>query len=132
MIEEAFVSFDNAKLLKEKGFNEICSAFYNYKGQLMNVSGFNCQPLSNSNTKADVCMAPTHQLVLRWLREIYHLHIYAFYSEIKTSSSNWCYEVERIDGNWTFSKRHGKTYEECIEEAINYTIKNLLNNSSTI
>lgn len=63
MIEEAYVSFDTAKLLKEKGFDEECFRFY--------------MPTGNGRWKyehyhdfdiSDRIECPTQQMAMRWLR----------------------------------------------------------------
>ena len=77
MITEDYVSFETAKLLKEKGFNEGCSFVVNAisKG-VMPVSW----PTTNSDIeddKANLIALPTLQMAMKWLREVHKLVICA-------------------------------------------------------
>lgn len=70
MITEDYVSFETAKLLKEKGFTENCLMRYNKAGGLVEESykfNWNFQTIDYS--------APTLQMVMKWLREMHNLSI---------------------------------------------------------
>ena len=72
MIEEQFVSFDTARLLKEAGFNAPCYAQYSEKGVQWDASypdNFNADEFGYS--------CPTQALAARWLREAHNLHVFA-------------------------------------------------------
>ena len=75
MIEESFVSFDTAKLLKEVGFNVPCEKWYGESGFFM-----------SGNYKE--CKCPTQALAARWLRDVHGIHIF----------SNYFFE----DGTWFY------------------------------
>ena len=68
MITEDYVSFEVAKLLKEKGFNEYCLKNYwssdkelhDWKWEL----SYNRNSDGNCNTKD--CAAPTLQMAMKW------------------------------------------------------------------
>ena len=66
MIEEAFVSFDIAKRLKEKGFNEECFGYYNRDGQIDTTFG---RWYNDAFIIGSYVAAPTQQMAMRWLRE---------------------------------------------------------------
>ena len=76
MIEEDYVSYETAQLLKSKGFDELCYACYEYfrsgvtmySGWLFEYKG---EPVHNTN---DRVKCPTLQMAMKWLREIYHIH----------------------------------------------------------
>lgn len=82
MIEESYVSFDTAKMLKEAGFNVPCRGVY-----VTDRTGYyEFREYDNKQTTDDLCwdtedgfqyeyLAPTQALVARWLREVYGLHV---------------------------------------------------------
>ena len=59
MIEESYVSFDTARMLKEAGFDVPCRAGYH-------ANRFRYE-------------APTQALAARWLREVHGIHIFCNY-----------------------------------------------------
>lgn len=116
MITEDYVSFEIAKLLKEKGFDELCHKAYNYEGHLCN--GFTYGP-----------HAPTLQMAMKWLREVHSLYI-----DIVTSFSQdgICYTfscsntMDLIQGTKGTSYHEYQTYEQACEAAIKYCLENLI------
>ena len=68
MIEESYVSFDTARMLKETGFNETCRDSYD------NVGGFRWFKIGESTPKGWV-PCPTQALAARWLRETHGIHV---------------------------------------------------------
>ncbi len=73
MTQEAYVSYEVAKLLKEKGFDEPCRAIYeeevlrtNTLCDYYNYEYYNCESY--------VC-ASTHQTALAWLRQTHKINI---------------------------------------------------------
>ena len=86
MIKEAYVSFEVAKLLKEKGFDEKCQKVYLDNGKLMWFTNFmegesfgdnadinTAINYDNSITSAYLC--PTHQMAMKWLRVVHNIDI---------------------------------------------------------
>ena len=135
MIEEAYVSFEVAKLLKEKGFDEKSNRVYqgpNLKYTTLDISplmclgelgGFNPKQLyiTNSELGDIVYTAPTQQMAMAWLRKK-GLHINITYKNLPMS--NYLYywnivEYEDIEGS-------EKTYEEAVEAALKYCLKNFI------
>lgn len=126
MITEDYVSFEIAKLLKEKGFDEGCSFVVNAisKG-VMPVSW----PTTNSDIedeKASLIALPTIQMAMKWLREAYHLHILFEISDPSQINPKYYFIV------WDTSKQNSylvdlfDSYEEACEEAIKYCLENLV------
>ena len=72
MIEESYVSFDTAKMLKKAGFDEPCRYSYD------NVGGFRWLKIGKPTPKGWV-PCPTQALAARWLREKFGIHIFANY-----------------------------------------------------
>lgn len=130
-IEEAYISFEIAKLLKEKGFDEGCRYYYVNNGNLM----FTEEYLHNSEIKygtypSCVCTAPTQQMAMRWLREIHNIFIvieprtYDYINEKISSYVSSLWQRDNYCENIT-SKNY-PTYEEAVEATIQYCLKNLI------
>lgn len=76
-ITEDFVSFETAKLLREKGFDAKCDYLY-ADGELIRARGGACNWNSGETLFADYkneCSAPTLQMAMKYLREVHNLHI---------------------------------------------------------
>ena len=68
-MKESIISFETAKLAKEKGFphrDSITHKAYNVNGELGNIFKFD---------KPYTILAPTQVLLQKWLREIHKIHI---------------------------------------------------------
>ena len=73
-ITEDYVSFETAKLLKEKGFDGFCERFYNYYPETGEVHICGCDEHNNSRYDNEFSM-PIQQMAIKWLKEVYGLHI---------------------------------------------------------
>lgn len=78
MITEDYVSFEVAKLLKEKGFNEKLLTFYitdkTKKEGYFQIMAFTDDKIDNNHS--DQCyLAPTLQMTRRWLMAVHNLFI---------------------------------------------------------
>lgn len=125
MITEDYVSYEVAKLLKEKGFDYQGFDYIDFEGEVI---------------KQD---RPTHQMAMKWLREVHKLHISVdvspIYGKVKDGKGrNTCgllYWHYIASGEWMNNKHNpqqkafvvsAKSYEEAVEAALNYTLKNLI------
>ena len=141
MIKEAYVSFEVAKLLKEKGFNELCNRVYegpNLKYTTLPISplmslgelgGFHPKQLyvTNSELGDIVYTAPTHQMAMAWLREMHNIAINIGWGEIFEDKFQWwCIILNQKDGNILRESEYYSTYEEAVEAALKYVLKNLI------
>ena len=134
MIEETYVSFETAKLLKDKGFQQMrdnCGYFttdmvYSISADKEGEHHFANQYPAGVFNKDKYIAAPTQQMAMRWLREIKHIHIATEpYAGYKTHS---CFIWKNGMGiNWQTSFHTFKTYEEACEEAIKFSLKHLIN-----
>ena len=126
MITEDYVSFEIAKLLKEKGFNIRCLKAYWPDGSICN------QAFSNAKEIA-AYSRPTLQMTMKWLREVHNLNI-----EVYRTACGYLYIISRVptgtdlysdgdaydgddenSGQWT-------THEKACEAAIKYCLENLI------
>ena len=121
MIQEAYVSFETAKLLKDKGFDESCRYYYVNNGNLM----FTEEYFHNSEIKYGtytgcICTAPTLQMAMKWLREVHTLFI-----EITVDLSDVVYpmynakivNLKTCDNHYVLGYDR-YSYEEAVETAI--------------
>ena len=121
-ITEDYVSFETAKLLKEKGFDEICYLGYNKNGEYFPTSN-----RTNSQIiQPDFCFicCPTLQMAMKWLREVHNIHIVPIHVENRTYRA-------KINGLSIFELDnpsvylYGK-YEYVIEFAIKYALEKFI------
>ena len=85
-MEEQLISFDTAKLAKEKGFNIPTISYYSPKGRSEESEGYMTERLECSNwndgqgsypthAKDVECSAPTQSLLQKWLREVHNIEV---------------------------------------------------------
>ena len=142
MVEEAYVSFKIAKLLKENGFPQeydiYHSMVYNeedyedeYEVQRMVIETRIVKAGTLSSYPVGVpepkCYCPTQQMAMRWLREVHNIHI-----DICSiwDIAHWLYQVfvttPRTARNSYVDKILYTSYEEAVEAALEYSLKNLI------
>jgi len=143
MITEDYVGFETAKLLKEKGFDEPCDKKYfgddcsgpSYIRDSWEEGGDVC-PTSNSNlddgSKYTDVSAPTLQMAMKWLREVYNLFIsISIWLRHKDGTVQYYYEIRNLN-NKDFETIAGTTIaefdspEKTYEAAIMCCLKNLI------
>ena len=129
---EDYVSFETAKLLKEKGFDEECCPWYGSDG---NIHETGCK-MKNSDCALDSMMAPTLQMAMKWLREKYnqHINIQALHN-VALHRIQYYVEIQNLNepiekGILQEFCGHGchsaRTYEEACEYAIKYCLEKLI------
>lgn len=125
MIEESYVSFEVAKLLKEKGFNEETQGYYPIKGDATGRLMFGSEyPHNNSQVQIS---APTQQMAMRWLREENGIFI-----EISVSidlNGDYHYSYSILDKECKYIRKGLSfewNYEEAVEAAIKACLENLI------
>ena len=130
MIEESYVSFDTAKLLKEVGFRELTKTHYSNSGQIWETA----MPADyNDDFNCNTCNRPTQALAARWLHEVHGIHVS---SNIFMDSANDA-DGKTVD-EWTFwsfdlfdnsgriieeSDDRYDSYEEALEAGLQEAIK---------
>ncbi len=135
MITEDFVSFDVAKLLKEKEFDaEGVSEFGGYYVDYYHTgerTGIVTESMMFNRTLEDwECLRPTLQMVMKWLREAHSLEIYPYHDNTSIYNSKWWFEIIKYP-NTVAEYESGKdeefdSYEQACESAIKYCLENLI------
>lgn len=114
MIKEDYVSYEVAKLLKEKGFNEPVTEL----NKLLIKEGE--KPV----------LRITHQKAMKWLREVHNIciviepHAYDYINEKNASYVCSLWQGDNYYEN-ILSKDY-PTYEEVVEAALKYSLENLI------
>lgn len=141
-MQEELISFETAKLAKDKGFDEYCSKQYYRCGKLMGFTGYDFIQKHHKNstihniTHEDYdgnnfenyhshCTAPTQALLQKWLREKHNIDIdirlnqfgYGYMYAINNIKS--CENIIELKGgpNYKF------TYEEALEISLQQSLK---------
>ena len=118
-MEDTRITFETAKLAKEKGFpqepNRRKVPYYNYKGEFNgDVTDFLRKYLREEDTSdVESVSAPTQSLLAKWLREKHNIHLIA-YKNINIDGYDWCYIT--TDGITNINSY--KTYEEALEAGL--------------
>ena len=121
MIKEAYCSFEVAKLLKEKGFEGDISAYYHIWDNGSKVCS--AQEFNHSEAPHLYIPAPTHQMAMKWLREVHNIFIV-----IEPYSNTSCYfSLWEGDNYYENPLRKGfPSYEETVEQALKYCLKKII------
>ena len=121
-ITEDYVSFEVAKLLKEKGFDT------------SKIDGY-FQFVYYSDGKIDfydddkplfVCKAVTLQMAMKWLREIHNIFISITYENDGVFTANLKAPLKGVDCMVDNKHNCWFTYEEAAEASIKYCLENLI------
>jgi hypothetical protein len=116
------VTFKQAELLKEKGFDKICLAFYNDKKQLIESSNPNFKDsfvFDNNNP----ILAPTIAEVIMWLYKEHKIWISA---KPTYSHRLWMPILLDISKENIYDSFAFNSPEEAYQAAIEYTLTNLI------
>lgn len=133
MITEDYVSFETAKLLKEKGFNEpTLNSYHQFEEGMVDIIQYRFALPNSENSKAEY-NCPTHQMAAKWLRVEHKLHIeivacaYGYNIIISKDVPNgtdvyasaWNYDGPNDGGAWD-------EYEQAMEAALQYCLTKLI------
>lgn len=130
MKREDYVSLEVAKLLKEKGFDECCGAYYHCNWDEMTEE--ECFEVAlihvfrNSNNRYRIG-APTLYEAQKWLRNNHGIAVNT-YNRVSTKGISWSYEFNKIETCKSIIDRNSSfigfdTYEEALNEGILEALK---------
>ena len=135
MIEESYVSFDTARMLKEAGFDVPCRGVY----VTDRIGYYEFRENDNKKTADDLWwntrdgfqyeyLAPTQALAARWLREVHRIVVDVTFIPPLFDGVNWQYFIGNMDdmvweGDFEPSERKYATYEEALEAGLQEAIK---------
>lgn len=134
MNKEQYVTFEVAKLLKEKGFDWPCICYYEDNGIMHEALDYVRQNdgEDGEDDDNDECLCPTQQMAMRWLREEKGIHI------MVSTGMNVCSKPMRFYHANLAQMEEDKTiygdpidvdfdtYEDAVEAALKYVLTNLI------
>lgn len=140
-ITEDYVSFETAKLLKQKGFPQKYDVYhsmvYNEKDyedeyevqrmvlqtRLVKAGTLSSYPVGVPEPK---CYCPTLQVAMKWLRKKYNIHIEPRYFPMPNIYRYVIirspFTIENIDSH----PQYFNSYEEAVEAALKYCLEHLI------
>lgn len=119
MIQEEYVSFETAQMLKEAGFEYNGEYFYDKHG--------NVEP--GLYAEDDNYPRPTQSFAARWIREVHGLHVYAkiTYNYIMNKYP-WGYWVQRVSCDTIIDfDTEFDSPESAMEAGILFSLKLIIN-----
>lgn len=127
MITEDYVSFEVARLLKDKGFDQNCATYY-LDGQVWRHCHGEVIPKSKQ-----IYAAPTQSVAMKWLREVHKIYIDI---NIHIILAQWAgYDINiyatntkdcLLDKVISYKGSKYTSYEQACEAAIKYCLENLI------
>lgn len=135
MVEESYVSFDTAKMLKEAGFREHCRCMYFpdedgihkiFQNLIAdyNVTDDEKYEAGDYYGYGDCYLAPTQALAARWLREAHGIMIVSFFDDYM---SKWYYVKDGVKKQSVIkcvqSASDYDNYEEAIEAGLKHSLE---------
>lgn len=134
-MKEDYVSFELAKLLKEKGFDWGCYKVYNTEG-VVGISTVIEDVPTNYKNRDYYFLCPTIQMAMKYLREVHNLFIEIHFwqdtyedvcCEVGWKEPTYNYRIIGIGNN---DADHVdidfNSYESACESAIEYCLTNLI------
>ena len=120
MIEESYVSFDTAKLLKEAGFEANLKTMYVEEEKDEWTFWDSGAKRSDYNYFDDTIACPTQALAARWLREKHRIVVDVTFIPPSVDGDEWQYFIGEMDdmvwaGDYELSDCKYATYEEAFE-----------------
>lgn len=132
MITEDYVSFETAKLLKEKGFQAKCTACYHsgpsHTFKLVSGRINYCNPRFSKYKMIPPYNAPTLQMAMKWLREEKKLYVnvWAEPKDFENNDFSTIYRMHVYNGTSNNGTREFSKYEDACETGIRYCLENLI------
>lgn len=124
-MEEKLISFDTAKLAKEKGFDEVwCNYMYciGYNTMEPDYDVIECDWRNNVKGQFHLALAPTQSLLQKWLREKHNIHVTIHNIDSRILNGEYMFIIN-YDFIMSFDKNLKpkqlfETYEEALEEGL--------------
>ena len=131
-ITEDYVSFETAKLLKEKGFSENTEheIWYVIKqfstGCHWNSCTYKVGDITREYNDGCCIPMPTLQMVMKWLREIHNIKVNVFYSNPNYAIEYFELNTQTGVDESVFIGDGYDVFEHACEAAIKYCLENLI------
>lgn len=119
-MEDEKVSFETAKLAKEKGFNEICNSHFEEDSGSYDSYGEEFKP-NDVQTHEILYAKPTQSLLQKWLREVHNIHINI--DCWKSATFHLIYDKDKKGSFYPKNPSTWRTYEEALEVGLQEALK---------
>lgn len=122
MITEDYVSFEIAKLLKEKGFNKypLFPCYKEDSGEFIDI------PTTLDTINYCFIPAATLQMAMKWLRKTHNIDIIINVSSKDESDDKRKYTYAIVSKHFVGTDNVKRIYEKACETAIKYCLENLI------
>ena len=114
MIQESFVTFDTAKMLKEVGFDLPVNTSYSEDRK----PEYDLFP-DNFNRFQDKFSRPTQALAARWLREVHHIDIVVDV----VNEKEYCCDIYQNKQRESIAESINPSFEEVLEDGLKYSLE---------
>lgn len=122
-IKPIYVTLEQAKLLKAKGFDELCVG--SYEG---NVFSINSSAFRNSEDPTEYT-APEQWMVCEWLRVNYNLWIALSNCNVP-EIGKWCFDIHKLPSGvpylWNDKEPTFNSPQEAYSDAFDYVLNTLI------
>lgn len=120
MITEDYVSFETAKLLKEKGFGfDGCATYYTLRGEVCQIG---------KGQEIGIAPRSTLQMAMKWLREKKGIAVIPVLSSV-LDNEKFLWDIKIVVAKYCDTYSQGWVYErqeDACEAAIKYCLKELI------
>lgn len=127
MIQDEYIKFETAKLLKEKGFDEKCGycyAFFDEDDIRVLELKHHISGLSLAEERYPYV---TQSVAMKWLREVHNISVEPLVDFGSGDEYWWTADVGYIKKDGLINELCGyNSYEEACEAAIKYCLENLI------
>lgn len=138
MVKEQYVNYDTAIMLKNRGFNAPCGAYYSeFVDDWKTLKFWKCgKPKTYDEVRnSGYLLVPSQSIAMRWLREVHNIFITVSNGNHKNhrdiNAPDNVYYFFAITDNKAFYDEDKQcteeysTYEEACEKAIQYAARNI-------
>lgn len=126
MITEDYVSFDTAKLLKEKGFDEDIDLWYDENGEMFSRHKYDISSDWRVKAQQKVYLCPTLQMAMKWLRGKKCCPIEILWHFDSDNQIDVWYFKHHVELRELPVIKYYDTYEGACEAGIKYCLENLI------
>ena len=130
MIQPTYTTFEQSKLLKEKGFDLKCLCYYievnnNHSNHPTRTHD---SQFINWNAHVSRVSCPEQWMVTEWLRVNHGIWIHSAPENNEEDIVKWAFTIQRIDSEVRFVRRVGEfnSPQEAYSAAFDYTLNNLV------
>jgi len=121
-IQPIYVNFEQAKLLKEKGFNELCTG--TYEGTIFSIE----KAWRNSEDPTEYAV-PEQWMLCEWLRLNYNLWIVVSNCNVP-EIGKWCFDIHRLPSSvaylWNDKEATFNSPQDTYSAAFDYVLNTLI------